>query len=61
MSINKLFYLFVIVMLSSSILSADIKNSDNGLDKVSLQLQWIDQFQFAGYYIAKKKGFYKDV
>ncbi|MFY9076005.1 ABC transporter substrate-binding protein [Malaciobacter mytili] len=31
------------------------------LDKVSLQLSWFDQFQFAGYYIAKEKGFYKDV
>jgi len=31
------------------------------LEKVSLQLQWLDQFQFAGYYMAKEKGFYKDV
>jgi polar amino acid transport system substrate-binding protein len=30
-------------------------------EKISLQLQWLDQFQFAGYYIAKEKGFYKDV
>lgn len=22
---------------------------------------WLDQFQFAGFYIAKEKGFYKDV
>jgi len=29
--------------------------------KVSLQLQWKNQFQFAGYYIAKEKGFYSDV
>jgi diguanylate cyclase (GGDEF)-like protein len=28
--------------------------------KVSLQLQWKNQFQFAGYYIAKEKGFYKE-
>ena len=33
----------------------------NKLDKVSLQLQWKHQFQFAGFYIAKEKGFYKDV
>ena len=31
------------------------------LKKVSLQLQWLDQFQFAGYYMAKEKGYYKDV
>jgi len=30
-------------------------------EKVSLKLQWLNQFQFAGYYIAKEKGFYKDV
>ncbi len=29
------------------------------LDKVQLQLDWLHQFQFAGYYIAKEKGFYK--
>jgi len=29
------------------------------LDKVSLQLKWKNQFQFAGYYMAKEKGFYK--
>jgi len=28
------------------------------LEKVSLQLKWMHQFQFAGYYIAKEKGFY---
>ena len=31
------------------------------LKKVTLQLSWFDQFQFAGYYIAKEKGFYKDL
>lgn len=30
------------------------------LEKVSIQLQWMDQFQFAGYYMAKEKGFYKN-
>jgi len=29
-------------------------------EKVSLQLQWLDQFQFAGYYMAVEKGFYKE-
>lgn len=29
-------------------------------DKVSVQLLWLDQFQFAGYYMAKEKGFYKN-
>ena len=30
------------------------------LEKVSLKLQWLHQFQFAGYYVAKEKGFYKE-
>jgi signal transduction histidine kinase/ABC-type nitrate/sulfonate/bicarbonate transport system substrate-binding protein len=30
------------------------------LQKTILQLSWFNQFQFAGYYIAKEKGFYKD-
>lgn len=30
------------------------------LEKVVLQLKWTHQFQFAGYYAAIEKGFYKD-
>jgi NitT/TauT family transport system substrate-binding protein len=30
-------------------------------DTVTLQLKWVTQAQFAGYYVAKDKGFYKDV
>jgi len=29
-------------------------------DKVTIQLKWVTQAQFAGYYVAKAKGFYKD-
>jgi len=29
-------------------------------DKVRLQLKWFHQFQFAGYYAAQSKGFYRD-
>ncbi|MEA1920126.1 MAG: ABC transporter substrate-binding protein, partial [Campylobacterota bacterium] len=31
------------------------------LERVSLQLQWLHQFQFAGFYVAKERGFYEDV
>ncbi|PUE64918.1 hypothetical protein B0175_09525 [Arcobacter lacus] len=31
------------------------------MEKVKLQLQWKHQFEFAGFYAAKEKGFYKDV
>ena len=29
-------------------------------DKVTLQLKWVTQSQFAGYYVAKDKGFYTE-
>jgi signal transduction histidine kinase/ABC-type nitrate/sulfonate/bicarbonate transport system substrate-binding protein/CheY-like chemotaxis protein len=32
----------------------------NNLKPITIQLNWKHQFQFAGYYIAKEKGFYKD-
>jgi len=43
-----LIMLFGIVTLSSA------------YTNVSLELKWKHQFQFAGYYMAKEKGFYKD-
>ncbi len=30
------------------------------IDRVSVQLLWKHQFEFAGFYMAKKKGFYED-
>ena len=33
---------------------------ENHLKKVSLMPQWIPQAQFAGYMVAKEKGFYRD-
>ncbi|MEM8837881.1 MAG: ABC transporter substrate-binding protein [Pseudomonadota bacterium] len=30
-------------------------------DKLTLQLKWVTQAQFAGYYVAKDKGFYEEV
>ena len=35
--------------------------ADNGLKEVSLQLLWKHQFEFAGFYMAKEKGYYKDI
>ena len=31
------------------------------LEPVTLQLKWTHQFQFAGYYMALEKGYYRDV
>ncbi len=47
------FALFLLAWLSAAPVLA--------LDKVKLQLKWKHQFQFAGYYAAKEKGFYRDV
>lgn len=30
------------------------------MDDVTLQLKWVTQAQFAGYYVAEEKGFYED-
>jgi NitT/TauT family transport system substrate-binding protein len=37
-----------------------LATSANAADKVTIQLKWVTQAQFAGYYVAKAKGFYKD-
>ena len=46
--------LVFLLLLSVPLLSKELK-------KVTLQLSWFNQFQFAGYYIAKEKGFYKEL
>jgi NitT/TauT family transport system substrate-binding protein len=33
--------------------------SAEAADKITLQLKWVTQAQFAGYYVAKDKGFYE--
>ena len=41
--------------------SADTtKGNDGKLEKVKLQLKWLPQSQFMGYYMAAEKGYYKD-
>jgi len=54
---NKMKYLFLIFLVLVNILNANETNLTN----ISLQLQWKHQFESAGFYIAKEKGFYKDV
>ena len=36
------------------------KHQSAKLTKVTLQLKWVTQAQFAGYYAAVAKGYYKD-
>jgi len=46
--------ILIIVILFFSIIEAQ------DLKKISLQLKWKFQFQFAGFIVAKEKGFYKE-
>ena len=52
----------ILVALSSTAYSATVtaNTSDKSLETVNLQLKWFHQFQFAGYYAAKEKGFYEN-
>ena len=52
----RLFYL-----LFSAIFIFSLNLHANKLEKISLQLQWKHQFEFAGFYMAKEKGYYNDV
>jgi len=52
-------YIILILSFYNNILANENKNNENP-KKITLQLQWKHQFQFAGYYIAKEKGYYKD-
>lgn len=50
-------YIYLVFLLLVNTLYA---SPHKPLEKISLQLVWLHQFQFAGYYMAKEKGFYKD-
>ncbi|WP_424686108.1 diguanylate cyclase [Halarcobacter ebronensis] len=50
----KTFFLFLIFLLPTTYLMAK-------KTQVTLQLSWLHQFEYAGYYAAKEKGFYDDI
>ena len=50
----KAFFLFFAIVLPVFLQA-------QALEKVSLQLQWKYQFQFAGFIMAKELGYYRDV
>lgn len=57
--------LLTLTLFMQSVLAAESPNASETpagkpLEKVTLQLKWLHQFQFAGYYAAKIKGFYAD-
>jgi polar amino acid transport system substrate-binding protein len=51
----------ILVLLFFSNFFAQENVTDFGYEKVAIQLKWFHQFQFAGYYAAKEKGFYDAV
>jgi len=55
---TKIRYIFLLLIIFSLNIYA---NSNEKLEKVTVQLHWKYQFEFAGFIAAKEKGFYKDV
>ncbi len=52
-------FLLLLISFVLPVVHAESTQTENQkLEKVSLQLKWFHQFQFAGYYAAKEKGFY---
>lgn len=49
--------LFTLALFGLFSISASLVFADNN---VTIQLKWVTQTQFAGYYVAQDKGFYKD-
>lgn len=52
------FFLFIIFL--SLVRSAFAATPARDTDSISLQLKWLHQFQFAGYYAAQLKGYYQE-
>jgi len=48
------------ILLAASAMSLTAYSA-SAADKLTLQLKWVTQAQFAGYYVAKDKGFYDEV
>ncbi len=47
-------------LIGLSALAATLSLNAHAAEKVTLQLKWVPQAQFAGYYVAQAKGYYKE-
>lgn len=47
-------------LLAGAMFVAGVSGTTQAADDVTIQLKWVTQAQFAGYYVAQDKGFYKD-
>jgi PAS domain S-box-containing protein len=56
-------YIFKVVFIWVSVISTLVATDENisSSETIKLQLQWKHQFESAGFYAAKEKGFYKEV
>lgn len=55
-------YRKILIGLAASAMTAVFAHSAaEAADKFTVQLKWVTQAQFAGYFVAKDRGFYKDV
>ena len=52
--------LSIIIIISIIPFPAGAVTDSNSLEPIRLQLKWTHQFQFAGYYVASEKGYYRD-
>lgn len=58
---RKMISLFVVLVLLLGVFSTGLGSAqDDELTPVSLQLQWVAQSQFAGYYAALAQGYYEE-
>ncbi|MGV1755775.1 nitrate ABC transporter substrate-binding protein [Rhizobium sp. AC27/96] len=50
----------LMIALMASAMALAAAQAASAADKVTLQLKWVAQGQFGGYFVAKDKGFYKE-
>ncbi|MDO9189843.1 MAG: ABC transporter substrate-binding protein, partial [Sulfurimicrobium sp.] len=50
----------LLLMSAPQLIAANAGTSSKPLAPVTMQLRWLHQFQFAGYYAALHKGFYRE-
>jgi NitT/TauT family transport system substrate-binding protein len=50
-----------LTLLATAAMFSAVAMTAQAADKLTLQLKWVTQAQFAGYYVAKDKGFYDEV
>ena len=51
---------WLLLLLGISLCTLGTASPASALEHVTLQLKWMHQFQFAGYYAAVQQGYYRD-